>query len=185
MGDKVQAQNSNPQNSNVQQMADELAKLTAKPTESMQDVVEDFEEDQDDFQAMYDAGGSFKQKLEQIAGSFHKGGTEHEPVPRASRVIESVEEIPTTPEVEKKPEFKGYMEKVETEPELAKPIVDDYTQQVLLKSAEPQNVKITLPLTSDEAQKGLKMSIWDSMRWLALWCVRQFKMLKGRAEYKQ
>jgi len=164
----------------------DLANITAKPTESMQDLVEEFEENQDDFQAMYNAGGNFKQKLERIAGGFHKGGTEHEPVPRVKeRVIESVEEIPITPELENKPELIGYIEKVEKEAELPKSIVDDYTQQVLLKSADPQNVKITLPMTLDEAQTDLKKSIWDSVRWLAVWCIRQFKTLKGRAEYKQ
>jgi len=122
----------------------DLAKLTAKPTESMQDLVEEFEEKQDDFQAMYDVGGSFKQKLEQIAGSFQKGGVEHEPISGAKeKVVEMVEEIPTTPELEKKPELKGYIEKVEKEAELPKAIVDDYTQQVLLKPAANQNPKIT------------------------------------------
>jgi hypothetical protein len=29
------------------------------------------------------------------------------------------------------------------------------------------------------------MSVLDSIRWLAEWCTRQFKLLKGRAEYKK
>lgn len=180
---KSQAVNTNDAKT---QAAQDLVNLTAKPTESMQDYVEEFEEQQNDFQAMYNAGGSFKQKLEQIAGSFHKGGVEHEPVPRTKeRVVEAVEEIPTTPELEKKPDLAGYIEKVEREAELPKPIVDDYTQQVLLKPMTNQNPKITLPLTADEAQAGLKQSIWESVRWLATWCIRQFKMLQGRAEYKE
>jgi hypothetical protein len=163
----------------------DLDELTKKPTESLQDFVEEFEEDQKDFQAMYNAGGTFKQKLEQISGSFHKGGVEHEPVSRVKeKTIEMVEEILTTPELEKKPDMAGYIEKVEKEAEVPKPIVDDYTQQVLLKSSVTQNPKVTLPMTADDAQKGLKRAVWDSVRWLATWCIRQFKMLNGRAEYK-
>lgn len=170
----------------AEQAAKDLEELTKQPTESMRDLVEEFEEQQDDFQAMYDAGGSFKQKLERIAGSFHKGGVEVEPASAAKeRVIEAMEEIPTTPELESKPELKGYIEKVEKEAELTKPVVDDYTQQILLKPAAFQNPKIILPLTAVEAQKDLKRTVWDSVRWLAMWCIRQFKMLKGRAEYKQ
>jgi hypothetical protein len=167
-------------------VADDLIQLTAKPTESMQDFVEEYEEEQNDFQGMYNAGGTFKQKLEQIAGSFHKGGVEQEPTSGVKeKTVEMVEEIPTTPETEKKPELKGYIEKVEKEAELTKPVVDDYTQQVLLKPAATQNPKIILPLTAEEARLDLKKSIWSSIKWLALWCIRQFKMLKGRAEYKQ
>ncbi len=175
--------NSNDLSTMAAAIAD-LAKLTAKPTESMQDIVEDYEENQDDFQAMYNAGGSFKQKLEAIASSWQKGGVEHEPGGRKERPVQAVEEIPASPEIENKPELAGYMEKVEKEAELSKPIVDDYTQQVLLKPAANQNPKVILPLTLEEEQAGLKSGIWESLRWLAEWCARQFKALKGRAEFK-
>jgi hypothetical protein len=163
-------------------------KLTEKPTESMGDVVEEFEEQQKDFQAMYNAGGTFKQKLEQVVGGMRRGGAEAEPSSAeagAGKAPEAVVEIPTEPEVDKKLEQEGYIEKVEKQEEITnKPIVDDYTQAVLLKSTDPQNTKVILPLTAAEEETGLKMAVWDSLRWMAEWCLRQMKMLKGRAEYK-
>ena len=69
--------------------------------------------------------------------------------------------------------------------ELKTPITDDYTGQVLLKPAQPQNVTVTLPLTEEQVVKGLHEHIWDSVRWLAEWCVRQIKMLHGRVRYKE
>lgn len=88
---------------------------------------------------------------------------------------EMVEEIHVTPEIEKK--IEGYVEKIEKEAELQKPVTDDYTQQVLINSSAPQNPKITLPLTDDQIQQGLHHKVWEAIRWLAEWCVRQMKML--------
>jgi hypothetical protein len=139
----------------------------------------------DDYQMKYKQGGDFKKKLEEIAGSFSKGGVEHEPTRIVEKPIEAMEEIPTNPEIEKKPELAGYIEKVEKAAETMKPVTDDYTQQVLLKSINPASAKVTLPLTEDQIQQGLHHQIWESIRWLAEWCVRQYKMLKGRAEYKK
>jgi len=88
------------------------------------------------------------------------------------------------PEVEKKPEVAGYIEKVEKDMEVAAPVMDDYTQQVLMSPAAPQNPTVTLPLTDDQVQLGLHQQVWASIRWLAEWCVRQIKMLGGRVRYK-
>lgn len=140
-----------------------------------------------DYQQMYKGGGKFKEQLESIAGSFggrRGGGAETEPVSRTERPTETVVEIPTNPEVEKKPEFVGYVEKSGKDAVTPKPIVDDYTQQILLKSSDPTNVKIKLPLTEEEIQTGLHRKVLESVRWLAEWCVRQVKMLGARAEYK-
>lgn len=89
---------------------------------------------------------------------------------------QEVEIVPTHPEIEKHPEFEGYIEKVEKEAELANPVTDDSTQQVILSAANPQNPKITLPLTDDQIMKGLHHKIWESIRWLAEWCVRQMQL---------
>lgn len=138
------------------------------------------------FQHQYQQGGKFKEQLEAIAGSFTRPstGVEHEPVPRSEKGPDAVIEIPSSPEIEKKPELAGYIEKVEREAETMKPITDDYTQQVLLKTAQSNQAKVKLPLTEEEIQRGLHHKVWESMRWLAEWCVRQVKMLGGRAEYK-
>ncbi len=130
-----------------------------------------------DFQALYDQGGKFKEQVEAFAKGA--GGGEGS----ADKPTEMASEVPTAPEVEKKPELAGYMEKAGQE-DLAGPIVDDYTGQVLLKPSLPQDVTVTLPLTEDQVEKGLHHQIWDSIRWLAEWCVRQIKMLHGKVKYK-
>jgi len=169
--------------------ADDLAQLTKKPTESFADIAEEFEEEQEDFQTAYNAGGSFAQKLDEIAkgyGGGRKGGVEMEPHSmEASRdkPPEDITEVLTEPELEKKPELEGFIEKVEKAGETQQVVIDDYTQQVLLKTAG-QNTKVKLPLTEDQIQKGLHQQVWDSIRWLAEWCVRQMKMLKEKVMYK-
>jgi hypothetical protein len=149
-----------------QQAAADLAKLTEKPTESFADIVEEFD------------------KSKQV--SVTKGGVEAEPqaveVSRG-KPVEAVMEIPTEPEVEKK--LEGYIEKVEKAGEIQQVVVDDYTQQVLMNPVAGQGKKITLPLTEEQVQLGLHQQVWAGIRWLAEWCVRQIKMLAGRAEYKK
>jgi len=174
----------------------DLANLTKEPTESFEEIVEDFEAGQEDYQAMYDAGGGFKKGVDEIALGFEaiarqnasvrsKGGVEMEPhSAEASRgkPVETVTEIPSEPEVEKGAE--GYIEKVEKAGETKQVIVDDYTQAILLKPTKNQNAKVTLPLTDDQIQKGLHHQVWESIRWLAEWCIRQVKILKDRVVYK-
>ncbi len=124
-----------------------------------------------DYQQAYDAGGKFKEQLEMIAGSFRERSAAAEPEVRA------VEEIPSGVEEEKLKEAEGYIEKIEKEAELAAPVVDDYTRQVLVGAAAPQKLKVTLPLTDDQIKLGLHHKIWEGIRWLAEWCARQIKIL--------
>lgn len=134
-----------------------------------------------------------------MAGGAISGGTTKESQPRmiseapptilepaasTERPVEQMEEIPTQVELEKKPELQGYVEKVEHDTELQTPVQDDYAQQVLLKSANPQNVVVTLPLTEEQVVMGLHEQVWSSLRWLAEWCVRQIKLLHGRVKYR-
>ena len=112
---------------------------------------------------MYNAGGHFKEQVETAARGYKE---------RPKEVVE----IPATPEVG--PETEGYMEKVEKEAELAGPVMDDYTQQVLLKPAQ-QATKVTLPLTDEEIKEGLHHKVWEAIRWLATWCMRQVQKLQG------
>lgn len=135
-----------------------------------------------DFQEWYDRGGRFKEQLEAIATEFRAtsgGGVEKEPVYR-EKPVESVVEIPTSPELEKKPELEGYLEKVEKEAELGQPVVDDYTQQVLMSSPGSLTKGIKLPLSEEEVNRGLHRKVWEGIRWLAEWCARQAKMLQGK-----
>ena len=139
-----------------QAAADDLANLTAEPTESMAQIAEDFEAGQEDFQAMYDAGGVFKKGVDDIALGFEaiarqnaaarsRGGVEMEPhLAEASqgKAPEDVIEIPSEPELEKSTE--GYIEKTEKAGETKQVIVDDYTQAILLKPLKNQNARFLL-----------------------------------------
>ena len=116
-----------------------------------------------DPQKAYNAGGRFKEQLEALASSFRAGE-------REGGRVEVVEEIPVNVEEEKLKEGEGYIEKVEREAELAKP--------VLVGAAAPQKPKVTLPLTDDQIKKGLHHKVWEAIRWLAEWCLRQLKMVR-------
>lgn len=94
-----------------------------------------------------------------------------------------VVEVPTSPETEK-PELAGYVENVEKQVELPHPVVDDYTGQVLLSSANPKSAVVTLPMTEQQVTEGLHHQVWESARWLAEWCVRQIKLLHGKVKYR-
>ena len=172
--DQPQSSNPKSQISSKPQAAQDLEELTKNPVPSLADEVEEFEEKQNDYQAMYNAGGHFKEQLEAVVGKM-----------RGERVVEEVEEIPTEPEVEPKLERQGYIEKVEKAAELKKPIIDDYTQQILLGSANPQKPQVILPLTEDEIEKGLHHKVWEAIRWLSEWCVRQIKKLHGMVAYRE
>ena len=137
-----------------------------KPVATLADDVEEFEGKQKDFQGMYGAGGPFKERVDAVVREWHKPVTE-------------MEEIPTSPEVGK--EVEGYVERIEKEAELAKPVVDDYTQQVLVAPTAPQKPKVTLPLTDDQIQTGLHHKVYDAIRWLAEWCVRQIKVIRSHS----
>jgi hypothetical protein len=135
----------------------------------------------DDAQQWYQQGGKFKQQLDEIV-NIARGGVEHEPESTTiEKPIEVMEEVPTEPELEKKPELAGYIEQVEKATELATPVVDDYTQQVLMKSPDMQKQEVKLPLTEEQIQSGLHHKVWESIRWLAEWCFRQLKLLRGRS----
>ncbi len=52
-------------------------------------------------------------------------------------------------------------------------------------SASDDQPAVTLPLTQNDMTQGQKMSVWESLRWLAEWAVRQVKKFHGRVEYHQ
>ena len=97
------------------------------------------------------------------------------PVAKEAEVT-AVTEIPTSPEVD--PEVVGYVEKVEKEPELNQALADDYVRQVGMVTAAPTEVQVKIPLTSGQIQLGLHRKVWEAIRWLAVWCLRQMKMVK-------
>ncbi|MDO8488272.1 MAG: hypothetical protein Q7S31_03075 [bacterium] len=152
--------------------AQDLNQLTKNPTPTLGDTVEEFEEKQNDYQAAYNAGGSFKERLEVLSAQWKK---EDLVQLTAKAEIKEVNEIPELPEV--KPEVAGYVERVEKEPELNQALADDFVKQVGMVNANPQQSQIKVPLTNDQIQQGLHRKVWESIRWLAVWCHRQLKML--------
>ncbi len=144
---------------------------TQKPTPTLADDVEEFEEAQNDFQAMYNAGGQFKERLEAIAADFKDKAPE---VPAQKEVTE-VQEVLTTPEVG--PEVDQYMKTIEKEVQLQQGVRDDYTNAVLISPPVSQTPQISIPLSQSQIQQGLNHQVFEAIRWLAVWCLRQMKMV--------
>ena len=164
----------------AKQAADDLAQMTAKPVpeERLADVAEEFEEKQWDPQAMYNAGGHFKEQVEATAKEYKGPPSSAEAMAGKGEIVE----IPTTPEVG--PEMAGYMEKVEKEAELSGGVTDNYVQQALMQSGNQQNKTVTLPLNQEQIEQGLHHKVWEGIRWMAEWCVRQIKLFHGKVIWK-
>lgn len=157
----------------------DLDELTKQPTEKMADVVEAIEEEQEDFQAMYNAGGHFKEQMEAIVKGWGTRG--QEVVTTKEKKVSGVVEIPESVEVEKHKELEGYVEKIEKDPERAKAAVADYVRQVGMGAGGPANSKTTIPLSDDQIKLGLHHKVWEAIRWLAEWCVRQIKVINSHS----
>jgi hypothetical protein len=86
------------------------------------------------------------------------------------------------PEVDK--EVESYIEKVEKEIYLSKPITDD-AGQPLVSPPAPQDPQIILPISDDQLNSGLKHKVSDSIRWLSEWCLRLVKIFGSRAVFRE
>lgn len=94
-----------------------------------------------------------------------------------------VDSSPETAEVS--PELEQYVEKVEMQPGPG-PIADDSGQTLLTPST--QTATITLPLTDEEVQEGLRHPVVDAIFWLAKWCkllVKKAALIGGRVVYRK
>lgn len=150
---------------------DDLAQLTKDPLPTFADEVTKFDQEHPQ--------GKFKEQLEALGRNTVEKSTASE------KPVTDIEVIPHTPEIDPAKEIASYVEKIEKEGELTQNITDDYTQQVLLKSSANQNPTITLPLTEEQVKQGLHHKVWEAVRWLAVWCIRQAQLLPGRVKYKQ
>lgn len=87
--------------------------------------------------------------------------------------------------------LKPYIEKVEEEPQ----IPDDLSGHLHSHSQAATQVlqtgpTIQLPLTQAEIEKGLHHKVWDSILWLATWCIKiakeahrlGYKVIFGRSK---
>lgn len=64
------------------------------------------------------------------------------------------------------------LQKVERDHTTTAAITDDTGQPVLQPSQPQDQTVMTLPLTEEEIKHGLHHKIFDSIRWLAQWCLR-------------
>lgn len=99
---------------------------------------------------------------------------------------EEGEKYPIVEEKEKEieKELQPYIEKIEKEIYLAKPITDDYGQP-LVTSPATQQVQIILPITQQTFLYGLKQAVSESIRWLAEWCLRIIKIFGPKAIFRK
>lgn len=89
-----------------------------------------------------------------------------------------VVEVPLSPEVPA--ELRSYVQKVETGAEAKAPTVLSDTTGL---PAKPQPT-IVLPLTASQYASAKKATVLDSVRWLAVWCLRLFKIYGSRASFR-
>lgn len=151
-----------------QKAADDLDILTKQPVaeSNLALEVEQFEEIQKDWQFAYNAGGPFRGEVERVAAEW-----------KTERPVEKMSEVLSTPEVSG--ELGDSVEIVPDESELLGGVTADYTDRVLLGGdgnlIEP---KAKIPLTEEQVKEGLHHKIWEGIRWLAEWCMKQFKLQK-------
>ncbi len=89
-------------------------------------------------------------------------------------------------ETEKIPEeVEGWLQKLDQAGEITLPEPITHDGDVLLASTEAQVVKekLVLPVTQTGLQQGLKSTVTTSARWLAEWCVRLIKVMRGEVKY--
>jgi len=89
-------------------------------------------------------------------------------------------------EVELGGEVKDWLTELESADasQLSAPIIDDYGQILLDNSNQPKP-QVILPLKEEEVEKAIHQKVADSIRWLAVWCLRMVKLLGKRAEFEK
>jgi len=91
-------------------------------------------------------------------------------------------QVVETKEKEIEKEIEPYVQKIEKEIYLSKPITDNFGQ-TLVTAPSAQPTQIVLPVSQNQLLFGLKQSVSDSIRWLAEWCLRLIKILGQRAVF--
>jgi hypothetical protein len=90
------------------------------------------------------------------------------------------------PRIEEKLAKEGYIEKVEKEVELKKPVTDD-TGQILVTAPSAEEPKIVLPITEETYlnPKNWRQPVTQAIRWLVTWVKRIVKMYPGRTIFQK
>jgi len=111
---------------------------------------------------------------------------EKEPV--VSRRVEQVsEEVVQQPEVkERSLEVESVIEKIERDMkgDQKKGDVQDDVSTTVVPTSDDQPA-VTLPVSQDDVVQGQKLSVWESLRWLAELAIRQIKKFHGRVVYRE
>jgi len=89
-----------------------------------------------------------------------------------------------TKEKEVEKEIEPYVQKIEKEIYLSKPITDNFGQ-TLVTAPSAQPTQIVLPISQNQFLFGLKQSVGDSIRWLAEWCLKLIKILGAKAVFQK
>jgi hypothetical protein len=88
-------------------------------------------------------------------------------------------------ELEKSKEISEYVKEVPARSEIPRKVEritgDGHAGQTV--PLKKKKNKVQLPLTDDEIITGLHAHMWQSVRWLAIWCVRKLK--KARIAVKE
>lgn len=87
-------------------------------------------------------------------------------------------------EMEISKELEPFVQKIEKEIYLAKPVNDDQGQPVVT-APSAQSAQIVLPLSQKQLLYGLKQSVDDSIRWLAEWCLRLVKIFGQKITFRK
>ena len=90
-------------------------------------------------------------------------------------------DIEAAPKLESKSE---HVKEVNKGVSLSSPVLDDTGQVILDDSVSNQQMVISLPLSEEEMKRALHLKVIYSLRWLAEWTKRLFKMVGGRFDYR-
>ncbi len=104
-----------------------------------------------------------------------------------NQLFSDKEKYPVTdaePNPELSKEVEPYIEKIEKEVYLSKPINDDYGQP-LISPPVSQKPNIVLPLTKSKYEFGLTQKVSESIRWLSAWCKRLVKIFGTRISFRE
>lgn len=103
-------------------------------------------------------------------------GKEQEPVVEA-RGEAGFEEVGEHIELEKPKEVREHIKEIPHRPEIPREV-----ERAGVRHAGPatpvkkaKGTSVNLPLTDDQIAAGLHAHVWESVRWLAVWCVRQLR----------
>jgi len=115
-------------------------------------------------------------------GSVHKesGPVSETPInAEATPLVEVSESEPLPTEVE------SWLQKLDAAGEIKLPEPITHDGEVLLADTEAQVIKekLVLPVSQTGLNSGLKSKVSESARWLAEWCTRLVKMMKGEVKY--